>query len=180
MSNKVVILSTSPRKNSNSEALAEAFAKGAVEAGNNVEMIRMREKNYRFCTGCFACQKTGKCVIKDDMAEIVPKMEQADVLVFATPIYYYEMSGQMKTLLDRANPLFVADYRFRDVYFLSSAAEDEEYVPQRAQSGLEGWIECFEKARLAGSVFGGGVTEAGEIEGSPALTEAFEMGRAIL
>ena len=180
MSNKVVILSTSPRKNSNSEALAEAFAKGAVEAGNNVEMIRMREKNYRFCTGCFACQKTGKCVIKDDMAEIVPKMEQADVLVFATPIYYYEMSGQMKTLLDRANPLFVADYRFRVVYFLSSAAEDEEYVPQRAQSGLEGWIECFEKARLAGSVFGGGVTEAGEIEGSPALTEAFEMGRAIL
>lgn len=180
MSNKVVILSTSPRKNSNSEALAEAFAKGAVEAGNEVEIIRMREKNYRFCTGCFACQKTGKCVIKDDMAEIVPKMEQADVLVFATPIYYYEMSGQMKTLLDRANPLFVADYRFRDVYFLSSAAEDEEYVPQRAQSGLEGWIACFEKARLAGSVFGGGVTEAGEIEGSPALTEAFEMGRAIL
>ena len=180
MSNKVVILSTSPRKNSNSEALAEAFAKGAVEAGNNVEMIRMREKNYRFCTGCFACQKTGKCVIKDDMAEIVPKMEQADVLVFATPIYYYEMSGQMKTLLDRANPLFVADYRFRDVYFLSSAAEDEEYVPQRAQSGLEGWIACFEKARLAGAVFGGGVTEAGEIEGRPALTEAFEMGRAIL
>ena len=139
----------------------------------------MREKNYRFCLGCFACQRTGKCVIKDDMAEIVPKMEQADVLVFATPVYYYEMSGQMKTLLDRGNPLFVAAYRFRDVYFLSSAAEDEDYVPQRAQSGLEGWIECFEKARLAGSVFGGGVTEAGEIKGSPTLKKAFEMGRAV-
>ena len=179
MSKKVLILSTSPRKNSNSEALAEAFGKGAAEAGNDVEIIRMREKNYRFCLGCFACQRTGKCVIKDDMAEIVPKMEQADVLVFATPIYYYEMSGQMKTLLDRANPLFVADYHFRDVYFLSSAAESEDTVPQRAQSGLEGWIECFEKARLAGTVFGGGVTEIGEIQGSPALEKAYETGKAV-
>lgn len=179
MSKKVLILSTSPRRNSNSEALAEVFAKGAAEAGNNVEIIRMREKNYRFCLGCFVCQRTGKCVIKDDMAEIVPKMSEADVLVFATPIYYYEMSGQMKTLLDRANPLFVADYRFRDVYFLSSAAEDEDYVPRRAQSGLEGWIECFEKARLAGTVFGGGVTETGEIHGSPALDKSYEMGKAV-
>ena len=179
MKKKVVILSTSPRKNSNSEALAEAFAKGALEGGNDVEVIRMREKTFGFCRGCFACQKTGKCILKDDMAEIVPKMEQADVLVFATPIYYYEMSGQMKTLLDRANPLFVADYRFRDVYFLSSAAEDGDYVPKRAQSGLEGWIECFEKAQLAGSVFGGGVTEAGEIQGSPALDKAYEMGKTI-
>ena len=179
MNKKVLILSTSPRKNSNSEALAEAFASGANEANNDVEIIRMREKNIRFCLGCFACQKTGKCVIKDDMAAIVPKMEQADVLVFATPIYYYEMSGQMKTLLDRANPLFIADYRFRDVYFLSSAAEAADYVPQRAQSGLEGWIECCEKARFAGTVFGGGVTEAGEIQGSPALDKAYEMGRAV-
>ena len=176
---KILIISSSPRKNSNSEALAEAFASGANEANNDVEIIRMREKNIRFCLGCFACQKTGKCVIKDDMAAIVPRMEQADVLVFATPIYYYEMSGQMKTLLDRANPLFIADYRFRDIYFLSSAAEAEDYVPQRAQSGLEGWIECFEKARFAGTVFGGGVTEAGEIQGSPALDKAYEMGRAV-
>ena len=179
MNKKVVVLSTSPRKNSNSEALAEAFARGAAEAGNDVEIIRMREKKFEFCRGCFACQKTGMCLIKDDMAEIVPKMEQADVLAFATPIYYYAMSGQMKTLLDRANPLFVADYRFRDVYFLSSAAEDEDYVPERAQSGLEGWIECFEKARLAGDVFGGGVTEVGEIKESPALNEAYEMGKAV-
>ena len=179
MSKKIVIISTSPRRNSNSEALANAFAKGSAESGNDVESISLRGKDMRFCLGCFTCQKTGKCVIRDDMNEIVLKMEQADVLVFATPIYYYEMSGQMKTLLDRANPLFVADYRFRDVYFLSSAAEDEDFVPQRAQSGLEGWIDCFEKARLAGAVFGGGVTDAGEIKGHHALAEAYEMGKAI-
>ena len=93
MSKKVLILSTSPRRGSNSEALAEAFAGGAREAGHEVELIALRGKDLRFCQGCFACQKTGKCVIKDDMQEIVPKMEQANVLVFATPIYYYEMRG---------------------------------------------------------------------------------------
>ena len=180
MAKKVLILSTSPRKNSNSEALCDAFAKGAAESGNEVEQISLRGKELRFCQGCFACQKTGKCVLRDDMQEIVPKMEQADVLVFATPIYYYEMSGQMKTLLDRGNPLFVADYRFRDVYFLASAAEDEDTVPARAKSGLEGWIECFPKARLAGMVFGGGVTESGEMKNRPEkLQEAYRLGLGV-
>ena len=179
MSKKVLILSTSPRRNSNSEALAQAFARGAAEGGNEVELVAMREKELRFCRGCFACQKTGKCVLRDDMGEIVPKMEQADVLVFATPIYYYEMSGQMKTLLDRGNPLFVSDYRFREVYFLSAAAEAEDEVPLRAQSGLEGWVACFPRAKLAGSVFAGGVTGAGEIAGHPALEKAFALGRSI-
>ena len=180
MSKKVLILSTSPRRGSNSEALAEAFAGGAREAGHEVELIALPGKDLRFCQGCFACQKTGKCVIKDDMQGIVSKMEQADVLVFATPIYYYERSGQMKTLLDRGNPLFVSDYRFRDVYLLASAAEDEDFVPQRAVSGLEGWIECFPKARLAGTVFGGGVTETGEMKNHPEkLREAFALGSQV-
>ena len=86
----------------------------------------------------------------------------------------------MKTLLDRGNPLFVADYRFRDVYLLASAAEDEDFVPQRAVSGLEGWIECFPKARLAGTVFGGGVTETGEMKDHPEkLRAAHALGRDV-
>ena len=180
MSKKVLILSASPRQRSNSHALAEAFARGAAERGHEVEIVSLRGRDIRFCQGCFACQKTGKCVIRDDMQEIVPKMEQADVLVFATPIYYYEMSGQMKTLLDRGNPLFVSDYRFRDVYLLSSAAEDEAFVPQRAESGLEGWVACFPKARLAGTVFGGGVTESGEMQNHPEkLRAAYDLGAGV-
>ena len=106
-------------------------------------------------------------------------MHDADVLVFATPIYYYEMSGQMKTLLDRANPLFGGDYKFTDIYMLTSAAENEPEVPARAISGLGGWIECFDRARLAGSVFAGGVTAPGEIKGHPSLKIAYDMGRNI-
>ena len=177
MSKKVLILSTSPRRNSNSEALAASFAAGAAEAGHAVETICLRDKELRFCRGCFACQKTGKCVIRDDMQQIVPKMEAADVLVFATPIYYYEMSGQMKTMIDRANSLYPRDYKFREVYLLSVAAEDEEYVDEKAVSGLQGWVDCFEKAVFKGKVFAGGVNDRGEIEGHNALEEAYLKGK---
>ena len=99
-----------------------------------------------------------RCVIRDDADTIVQKMRAADVLVFATPVYYYGMSGQMKTMLDRANPLLPSDYIFRDIYLLTAAAEDDPETPEGTVHGLQGWISCFEKARLAGSVFAGGVT----------------------
>ena len=161
---KVLVISTSPRKNSNSESLATAFAEGAGEAGHDVKFFSLRGKELQFCRGCFACQKTQRCVIHDTADEIREMALHADVLVFAT-------------LLDRLNPLFPSDYAFTDVYFLSSAAEDEEYVPERAVSGMEGWIDCFERAHLAGTVFMGGVTSAGENPEHPALAEARMMGK---
>lgn len=177
MSKHILILSTSLRMDSNSDALAEAFAKGAKEAGNQVEQVSLRDKNIGFCRGCLACQKTGRCFIHDDADLITQKMLHADVIVFATPIYYYEMSGQMKTMLDRANPLFTSDYAFRDIYLLAAAAEDAPHVMDGAVHGLQGWIACFEKARLAGKVFAGGVTVQGEVKGHPALKEAYQMGK---
>lgn len=179
MSKKVLIISTSPRKNGNSEALADAFMNGARGGGNAVEKISLYDKTIGFCKGCLACQKTGRCMIHDDANNIAEKMLDAEVLVFATPIYYYEMSGQMKTILDRMNPLFSAGYAFRDVYFLSAAADNEDGVDARAVSGLEGWIECFPKAHLAGTVFAGGVNGTGEIDGHSALIQAYEMGKAV-
>ena len=176
---KILIVSTSPRKNSNSVSLALAFAVGAKAAGLEVDFVSLRGKTVNFCRGCFVCQEKQRCVIHDDADELCRKALQADVLVFATPIYYYEMSGQLKTLLDRFNPLFPSDYAFRDVYLLTAAAEDESHVPARAVSGVEGWIACFERARLAGSVFMGGVTEAGENPTHPALEEARRMGQSV-
>ena len=173
----VLIISTSLRKNSNSEMLADYFAKGAEESGNNVEKVTLVGKNIAFCKGCLACQKLGKCVINDDANEITEKMLHADVVVFATPIYYYEMSGQMKTLIDRANSLFPKDYAFRDVYLLASAAEDEAGTIDGAVKGISGWIECFPKSRLAGTVFAGGVNDPGDIKGSPALKKAYKAGK---
>lgn len=179
MSKNVLILSTSLRANSNSQALAQAFADGARENGHQVELVSLQGKEIAFCRGCLACLKNKSCVIRDDAVEIAQKMHDADVIAFATPIYYYEMSGQMKTVLDRANSLYGSDYAFRDIYLLSAAAEEEDGVDSRAISGLQGWIDCFERARLAGTVFAGGVNGAGDIAGHPALEKARELGRNI-
>lgn len=179
MSKKVLIVSTSLRKGSNSEALASAFAEGARSAGHEVEQVSLSGKTINFCKGCFACQKTMRCVMQDDGDLIAQKMLTADVLVFATPIYYYEMSGQMKTMLDRANPLFPSDYAFRDVYLLATAADEDEHAMGGAANGLKGWISCFPQARLSGMIFGGGVTAAGEIAGHTALQQAKEMGSRV-
>ena len=179
MAKKILIISTSPRRNSNSHALAESFAKGAADAGSEAEVISLIGKKIEYCRGCFACQKTGQCVIKDDATEVEKKVLEADVVVWATPIYYYEMSGQMKVMIDRLNPLFTKDYKFRDVYFLASAAEDEEVVPQRAIEGTKGWVDCYEKAEFKGYVFCGGVTDTGDITGNEKLKAAYDMGYAV-
>ena len=176
MSKNVLIISSSLRNGSNSEALADAFLKGAKEAGHNAEKIRLAGKTINFCKGCLACNKTLKCVIDDDSREIVEKMLKADVLVFATPVYYYSVCGQLKTLLDRANPLFASDYKFRDIYLLATAAEDESETVKGTETAVQGWIDCFEKANLSKTIFAGGVNDAGDINGHIALQEAYETG----
>lgn len=177
---KVLVISTSLRAKSNSEALTQRMIAGAKDAGHEVEYISLKGKEIKFCIGCLACQKTQKCVLKDDAIEIAEKAKNADTLVFSTPIYYYEMSGQMKTLLDRMNPLYPSDYKFRKVYMLSVATEDEEYVPEKAVSGLNGWVDCFPKAKFAGSLFCGGISDPGVAEGKETeLDEAYQFGKTL-
>ncbi len=176
---KIIVISTSLRHGSNSDMLADHFIDGAKSAGNDVEKISLVGKNIQFCKGCMACQKLGRCTIKDDVNDIMAKVLQADVVVWATPIYYYEMSGQMKTLIDRMNAMYELDYQFRDVYLLTTAAEDEAETPKRAETGLTGWIDCYPKSRLAGTLFCGGVNDVRDILGNPKLLEAYEMGKRI-
>ena len=177
---KVLVITTSLRARSNSDILAERLIAGAKDAGHQVEEISLKGKTIGFCKGCLACQKTQRCIIKDDAVAIAEKVMNADTLVFVTPIYYYEMSGQMKTLLDRMNPLYSSDYKFRNVYMLSVAAEDEAATTEKAVSGLQGWVDCFEKAELAGSLFCGGINDAAEATGkTEEQQEAYNFGKAL-
>ena len=180
MSKRILVVSTSPRIGGNSETLADVFIKGAEEAGHETKKICLYDKKIEFCKGCLGCQTTGKCILRDDAERIIAQMKAMDVLVFATPIYFYEMSGQMKTLLDRTNPLFPAEYEFRDIYLLATSADEEESSMEAAVKGLEGWISCFEKSRLAGVVRGTGADKKGAIEEcGEALSAAYEMGRNV-
>lgn len=176
---KVLVISTSPRKGGNSEVLADEFIKGAIDGGNNIAKICLYDKQIGFCKGCFACQKTQKCII-DDAGEIMQKMHDADVIVFATPIYFYEMCGQMKTLIDRTNPLYNSKYKFREIYLIATAADTNPASMDGAIKGLEGWIECFDKSKLCGVIKALGVTNIGDIrKQTKTLREAYEMGKSI-
>ena len=176
---KVLVIKSSLRKNSNSNALADAFANGAKESGNEVEIISLDGKKLEFCKDCLACQKIGKCVINDDANEIADKMEQADAIAFASPVYYYSISGQLKTMIDRVNCLYSRDYKFKDIYFLATAAEDEGYTFEGAEKAIQGWIDCFENAELKGSVYCGGVDNPGDIKSSDKLKSAFDLGKSV-
>lgn len=175
----VLVISTSFRKNSNSDILSDKFIKGAAEAGHNVEKINLSEKTINFCKGCLACQKTQKCVINDDAREIAEKVLNTDILVFATPIYYYSVSGQLKTLIDRLNPLYSDDYKFRKVYLIATAAEDEKETVKGTVTAVKGFVDCFERSTLAGVIFAGGVNMPGEIKGHHALIEAYNTGKSL-
>lgn len=177
---KVLVISSSFRKNGNSDVLADSFIKGVKEAGHDVKKIQLLDKKIGFCKGCLVCQKSMPCVIKDDVQEIIDEIKVSDVIVFTTPIYFYEMSGQMKTLIDRTNPLFVEDYQFRDIYLIATSADDNEKAMDNAISGLKGWIECFDQARLKGVIKGIGLDRFGDVHRhKEIIDQAYIMGKNV-
>ena len=99
----ILILNGSPRAKSNSAAFAAAFKEGAESAGHSAEIIDIAKKKIAGCLGCEYCHKAGagKCVQKDDMQEIYPKLAEADCVVFTSPVYYWSFSGQMQNLITR-------------------------------------------------------------------------------
>lgn len=177
MNRNVVIISSSPRKGGNSDTLCEQFARGAKEAGNNVTKINLREKKLNFCRACYACKKLGKCVQQDDANAIQAQMAAADVLVLATPVYFYSMCGQLKTLIDRCLACGTALYG-KDFYFIATAA-DEKAAMERTIDGMRGFTDCLDGAQVKGVIYGAGAWKLGDIQTNPALREAYEMGLSI-
>ena len=176
----VLIISASPRKGGNSDTLCDRFAQGAKESGNNVEKIFIAAKNIGYCRGCGVCNSTHKCVQKDDMAEILDKMVSADVIVLATPVYFYTMDGQMKTFIDRTVPRYT-EIKNKNFYFIMTAADTEKASLERTLEAFRGFTEdCLEGAREAGIIYGVGAWNVGEIKNTPAYDEAYEMGRKVM
>ncbi len=175
---KVLILSGSPRKHGNSDILCDEFARGAILAGHEVEKIRVAEKKIGYCLGCYACKSTGICAIKDDMAEILQKMIDADVLVLASPVYFYSIDAQLKALIDRTVARWL-EVKNKEFYYIVTAADEELSSAETTLACFRGYADCVEGAREMGVICGMGAYEKGEIVGSPAMTEAFEMGRSV-
>ena len=96
---QVLLISSSPRRGGNSDLLCDQFLRGAADAGHCAEKIFLAEKTIHYCTGCGACANaTRPCVQHDDVAEILEKMVAADVIVLATPVYFYTMCAQLRSI----------------------------------------------------------------------------------
>ena len=175
---KITVISSSLRKNSNSEILANEFIKGAKQNGNEVNFINLKDIKMNFCIGCLACQKTHKCVIKDDITkEMLDEICNSDVLVFVTPVYYYAVSGQLKTFIDRMNPIYNMDYKFRDIYVIATAAEDATRTFKGIKEDIKGFIDCYEGTKIKGMVCGGKLEKPGDSKKrKDLLKKVFEMG----
>ena len=175
---KVLILSGSPRKNGNSDILCDEFARGAAEAGNHVEKIRVAEKNIGFCRACYACRGTGVCAIKDDMAEVLQKMIDADVLVLASPVYFYSIDAQLKALIDRTVARWL-DVKNKEFYYIVTAADSEKEAAETTLACFRGYADCVDGAIEKGVIYGMGVYEKGKVKDTAAMKEAYEMGRNV-
>ncbi|MCC8172546.1 MAG: flavodoxin family protein [Parabacteroides sp.] len=179
MAKKVLILSSSPRRSGNSDLLCDEFMRGAVESGNETEKIFLRDKTVYYCTGCSTCSLYNKpCPQKDDAAGIIDKMVAADVIVMGTPVYFYTMSAQMKTLIDRCCGLYT-EMKNKEFYFILAAAEADPRLMERTVDTFRGFLDCLENPVVGGVVYGTGVWHAGEIKGKPAMHEAYEMGKRV-
>ncbi|MGL4410935.1 MAG: flavodoxin family protein [Bacteroidales bacterium] len=176
---KVVILSSSPRRGGNSDTICDEFYRGANDVGHKVDKIFLRDKQVNFCTGCGACSSYGKpCPQKDDMPEVLQRIIDADVVVMATPVYFYTMSAQMKTVIDRCCSRYT-EIRDKEFYFIITAAEDDQPKMERTLDTFQGFLDCLENPVNKGVVYGLGVWHVGDIKGHNSLIEAYNMGLSV-
>lgn len=178
MSKNILIISSSPRKGGNSDLLCDAFMTGALSSGHRVEKVRLAEKDIRYCRGCGVCNNDKPCPQKDDMAELLEKLVSVDVIVLATPVYFYTLAAQMKTFIDRTVTRY-QEIRDKEFYFIVAAAEEEKPAMERTIECFRGFLDCLDGAVEKGTVYGTGAWQMGDIHKTPALSQAKVMGAAV-
>ena len=177
MNKKVLIISSSPRRGGNSDLLCDRFLAGAKEAGHAAEKVFLRDYKINYCLGCGVCNNTHACVQKDDMKNLLAKMVAADVIVLATPVYFYTMDAQLKTFIDRCVSRYT-EISNKEIYFIVAAADTEQKNLKPAIEGLRGFTrDCLDGSKEKGIIYGTGAWQVGEIKNLPAYQEAYEMGQ---
>ena len=179
MAKNILILQGSPRKNGNTSILCDEFARGAEEAGNSVEKIQVITKKINGCLGCNGCQRNGgTCVQKDDMTEIYEKILAADVVVLASPIYYYTWTAQLKAVIDRTYALLGTMHN-KVFYLISTCMSPDETWCKVMIDSFHTYLDCYDETVTEGGyVFGFGTGAPGDVKGSDAMQKAYEMGKA--
>ena len=181
LSKKIIILNGSPRIKGNTSALVNEFTRGAKELGCEVTIFNLDKMNIHGCKGCFGGGKNieSPCVQKDDMDKIYPVYCEADIVVLATPLYYWNFSGQLRTAFDRLFAVAECDPNYRNpkkesVLLMAAEGYGFDDALQYYQNLMKhlGWTEL-------GHVLAGGVMKVGDIKDNPKLQEAYELGKKV-
>ena len=179
MSKKVLILSGSPRRGGNSDLLCDEFLRGARDAGNDAEKIFIRSRKLSPCMACYYCKNHGgQCAIRDDMADILDEMQAADVIVMASPVYFYSIDAQMKILIDRSLARWT-NMPNKEFYYIITCADPDRAAAQTTLDCFHGFAVCLDGAAEKGVIYGTGLYEAGAAKGKAVMREAYEMGRNV-
>lgn len=175
-SKKVLVISSSPRKGGNSDLLCDQFIKGAQGAGHKVEKVFLNDLNIRFLQTNDDYDDRTMRTQNDDAPMVVDKMIEADVIVLATPIYYYNLSGQMLTMMDR---LFEreSELKNKEFYFIMASGDPDRKAMDCALLGFRNFLRATPSSKEMGVVYGTGASSKGEIADKPAMQAAFEMGK---
>lgn len=179
---KVLVIHGSMRKNGNTGILADEFIRGAKDAGHEAEKIALRDMKFGDCFGCRACHNNGgSCVQKDDMAAVLEKVKAADVIVLASPLYYFTWTGLMKRFLDRTYPLLPI-LKNKDFYLITLGGVTDKKYMANILSDFNMYVGCFKEfnqvgVKNAGAVIGTSALLPGAVKNSPAMQEAYATGK---
>lgn len=181
MSEKVLVLCGSPRKKGNTDNLADAFIRGAEEAGYETRKLYIRDMDIKGCLGCSACQRNGgRCIQKDDMEMVYSAMLESEIIVFASPVYFYTWTSQMKTVVDRT---FAIEGKLenKSFYLISAGAAPSEDYFETMKKSFGQYISCFRKGgnTIDGYVFGISANGPKDVIGTEAEEKAYQLGRNI-
>ena len=173
----ILILNGSPKMSGNTSALVDAFCRGAQEAGHTVHVFNVANLSVHPCTDCRYCfDHAGECSIRDDMQRIMPHLYTDDVIVFATPVYFYGFSAQIKTVLDRMICMQTSKMTVKGSVLLSPYGDTDKTVPKpmidmyKAFTGYVGW-------KNLGIVTADDCMDPGDIAGHKALEQAEALGK---
>lgn len=175
---KVLAVSASPRGGGNSDVLCDQFLKGAKEAGHQTEKIHIGRKNIGPCMACYGCGKTKTCVQNDDMKEVLNKLIEADVIILATPVYFYSMNAQMKVFIDRCLPRY-QEIKDKVFYYIITAADPQHSAADETIAGLRGYLRCLPGAQEKGIIYGTGTWDKNDVYRHPSFEKAYEAGKSI-
>lgn len=173
---KILVLSSSARKGGNTDLLCDEFIRGAEAAGHSVEKMYVSFMQIKGCIGCRVCQGNGgRCIQKDDMVTVYEKMQSADIIVFASPVYFYSFNAQMKALMDRT---FAIEHVIKDktAYLIATGAAPKPQYMALLADHFSKYLSCFNNIVIGGAIIGCGNTDKGDIKGSHVMQEAYDTG----